>query len=253
MDLLVKDKCFILTGASSGLGFATAELLVAEGARVVISGRSATKVNNAVALLGEQARGVVADNSDPETAEKLLAAAVGFGELAGGLISVGGPKPGKVLEISDQDWQESFERIFIGTNRLFRVIALELKNQQLPGSVAAVLSTSVKEPIPGLTISNGLRPGLAMLLKNYATEFAGDQIRFNGLLPGRINTNRMQEIDNASPDPVAKKAANQANIPLGRYGEPAEFGRVASFLLSPVSSYLTSVLLPVDGGLLSSL
>jgi 3-oxoacyl-[acyl-carrier protein] reductase len=117
------------------------------------------------------------------------------------------------------------------------------------GSIAFVLSTSVKAPIPGLGISNGLRPGLAMAAKTLADELGPRGIRVNGLLPGRVDTERIKELDALSGDPETARVRGAAAIPLGRYGEPAEFGRVAAFLLSPAASYLTGVMVPVDGGI----
>ncbi len=114
--------------------------------------------------------------------------------------------------------------------------------------IGFVLSASVHEPIPGLTISNGLRPGLAGFAKSLSLELAPRGIRVVGLLPGRIDTDRLRELDALSGDAEATRARRSAVIPLGRYGTPEEFGRAAAFLLSPAASYLTGVMLPVDGG-----
>jgi 3-oxoacyl-[acyl-carrier protein] reductase len=118
------------------------------------------------------------------------------------------------------------------------------------GSVAWVLSSSVRSPIPGLAISNGLRPGLAGLAKTLADELGPRGVRVNGLLPGRIATDRTVALDDVGGDPEAARRRSESAIPLGRYGEPAEFGRVAAFVLSPAASYLTGAMIPVDGGLL---
>lgn len=115
--------------------------------------------------------------------------------------------------------------------------------------MAFVLSTSVKQPIGGLAVSNGLRPGLAMAAKTLADEVGPRGIRVNGLLPGRVETERVQELDGLSDDPEATKQSHLAGIPLRRYGQPAEFGRAAAFLLSPAADYITGAMLPVDGGL----
>lgn len=251
MDLELSDKVFILTGATRGLGRATAEVLLAEGARVVISGRSEDSVASAVEALGDGARGVVADNADPGTPAALVAAAHGaFGRLDGALISVGGPPKGAVTAISDEQWSSAFESVFLGAVRLSREIGTALDEG---GSLALVLSSSVRAPLADMAVSNGLRPGLAMVAKTLADELGPRGVRVNGLLPGRIATERVSELDASTGDEEAARAAAERTIPLGRYGEPAEFGRAAAFLLSPAASFLTGVMLPVDGGMLRAL
>ena len=251
MDLGLADRTYVLTGATGGLGLATAEALVADGANVVISSRSYESVDRAVTGLGPRAVGIAADNAAADTPARLIAAAKDtFGRLDGALISVGGPPAGPILERTDEEWRDSFESVFLGAMRLAVAVAAELGEG---GSIAFVLSTSVRSPIPGLGISNGLRPGLAMAAKNLADELGPRGIRVNGLLPGRIDTERVRHLDGLSPDPVAARAANERSTPLGRYGEPAEFGRAAAFLLSPASGFVTGVMLPVDGGLTRSL
>lgn len=248
MDLGLKDRVYIVTAASRGLGHATAQALVKDGAKVVISSRSAEGIAKAVDELGEyNAVGVAADNADPGAPAELIKAAYdNFGRLDGALISVGGPPAGPILAKTDDEWRSAFDSVFLGGLRLATAIAGELDEG---GSIAFVLSTSAKQPIANLAISNGLRPGLAMAAKTLADELGPRGIRVNGLLPGRIDTERMKELESYADDPAAARAGNQASIPLGRYGQPPEFGRVAAFLLSPAASYLTGVMLPVDGGL----
>lgn len=247
MDLGLADRCYIATGASRGLGFAGAQALVADGARVVISARGAAEVDLAVRKLGPAfAVGVAGDLADASLPDRLCAAATAHaGRLDGALISVGGPPPGGVLDLSDQQWRDSFESVFLGAVRLARTVAAILGEG---GAIALVLSSSVRAPIGGLAASNGLRPGLAMVAKALADEVGPRGIRVNALLPGRIATDRTVSLDERSGDPVAARAANEAGIPLGRYGDPDEFGRAAAFLLSPAASYITGTTLAVDGG-----
>ncbi|MFB8271308.1 SDR family oxidoreductase [Streptomyces sp. NPDC055955] len=246
MDLGLKDRVYVVTGATRGLGNAAARELVADGAKVIITGRDEKRVAEAAEALGENAVGIAADNADPTVARRLIdAARENFGGFDGVLISVGGPAPGFLADNTDEQWESAFESVFIGAVRLARSAAAELGEG---GVIGFVLSGSVHEPIPGLTISNGLRPGLAGFAKSLADELGPRGIRVVGLLPARIDTDRVRELDGLSADPEATRAANEARIPLRRYGKPEEFGRAAAFFLSPAASYLTGVMLPVDGG-----
>jgi 3-oxoacyl-[acyl-carrier protein] reductase len=251
MDLGLAQRVYIVTGGGRGLGRATADLLVAEGARVVLSGRSGDTLEAAKRDLGENAVAVVGDNADPDAADRLVAKAKDtWGRLDGALISVGGPPPGTVMNTPDEAWTSSFESVFVGGLRVARAVANGLDG---PGSIAFVLSTSVKAPVANLAISNGLRPGLAMAAKTLADELGPRDIRVNGLLPGRVGTERVEELDASTGDPAAARERSIATIPLGRYGAPEEFGAAAVFLLSPASSFVNGVMLPVDGGMLRSL
>ncbi|MEU9006717.1 SDR family oxidoreductase [Streptomyces sp. NPDC059982] len=246
MDLGLKDRVYVVTGATRGLGFAAARELTADGAKVVLTGRDAKRAADAAAELGPDALGVAADNSDPQAAARLVATAKErFGRFDGILISVGGPPPGGALDTTDAQWTAAFESVFLGAVRLARTAAAELGEG---GAIGFVLSGSVHEPIPGLTISNGLRPGLAGFAKSLSVELGPRGIRVVGLLPARIDTDRVRELDALSGDADAARAANESRIPLRRYGTAQEFGRTAAFLLSPAASYLTGVMLPVDGG-----
>lgn len=247
MDLGLTDRVYLVTGGSKGLGFATASALVAEGARVVITGRTEETVAASAAELG--AIGVACDNADPATPARLIATArEAYGRLDGLLLSVGGPPPGSVTAATDEQWRAAFDSVFLGAVRLAREVAAELGDG---GSIAFVLSSSVRVPIAALGISNGLRPGLAMVAKSMANELGPGGVRVNGLLPGRISTDRMTSLNaKLTPEQLAEA---MATIPLGRPGDPEEFGRVAAFVLSPAASYLTGVMLPVDGGLLPGL
>ncbi|WP_182376380.1 SDR family oxidoreductase [Nocardioides sp. WS12] len=249
MDLSLQGRVYVVTGATRGLGRATVEALLADGARVVLSGRESAGVERALGEIDvpDALVGVVADNADPKTPARLIAAAQErWGRLDGALISVGGPPSGTVSAITDEQWTQAFGSVFLGGVRLAREIGAALGEG---GSLAFVLSTSVRQPIANLAVSNGLRPGLAMVAKTLADELGPRGIRVNGLLPGRIGTERVAELDASTGDAAAARAAALSQIPLGRYGDPEEFGRVAAFLLSPASSFVSGVMVPVDGGM----
>jgi 3-oxoacyl-[acyl-carrier protein] reductase len=251
VDLGLAGRVYVVSGGSRGLGRATAEVLVAEGAQVVIGARDQAAVERSAQELGGRAHavGVTADLGRAEAAQRLVEAAhTAYGGLDGALVSVGGPTPGPALASEEQAWRDAFDSVFLGALRLTRQVAGALGNEG--GSIALVLSSSVRTPIPGLAISNGLRPGLAGLVKTLANELGPRGVRLNGLLPGRVATDRTVELDRASGDPdgAARRAA--ATIPLGRYGQPAEFGRVAAFVLSPAASYVTGSMVTVDGGMI---
>ncbi|MFB7219245.1 SDR family oxidoreductase [Streptomyces sp. NPDC056227] len=246
MDLGLKDRVYIVTGATRGLGHATARELAADGAKVIITGRDGKRVEAAATELGPDVVGMAADNGEPGAAQRLVDAAhERFGRLDGILISVGGPAPGFVADNTDEQWQSAFDSVFLGAVRLARTAAAALGEG---GVIGFVLSGSVHEPIAGLTISNGLRPGLAGFAKSLADELGPRGIRVVGVLPARIDTDRVRELDALSGDAEASRTAAEARIPLRRYGTPEEFGRTAAFLLSPAASYLTGIMVPVDGG-----
>lgn len=248
MDLGLTDRVFVVTAASSGLGFATAQQLVAEGAKVVLVARRTEVLAEKVSALGEQnAVALAADLADPsipETACKL--ALKQYQRLDGAMISVGGPPKGTALENTDEQWQDAFNSVFLAALRTVRAVVAAATTDQL--ALALVLSSSVKSPIPGLAISNGLRPGLGMLVKELADELGPDGTRVLGLMPGTVFTERIQFLHGSAEDPEAARRSAEATIPLRRLGEPEEFGRVAAFALSPAASYLTGSVLPVDGG-----
>ena len=255
MDLGLDGRVYLVTGGARGLGRATADVLVAEGARVVLSGRTEESLAAATHALrdrrGDAATYVVGDNADPGTPGRLIAAArERWGRIDGALISVGGPPAGTVGSTTDEQWTTAFGSVFLGAVRAAREIAAELAEG---GSIAFVLSTSVKAPLTEMAISNGLRPGLAMVAKQLADELGPRGIRVNGLLPGRVGTERVAELDALQDDPVAAKASAVERVPLRRDGEPSEFGRAAAFLLSPAASFVSGAMLPVDGGVMRAL
>jgi 3-oxoacyl-[acyl-carrier protein] reductase len=262
MDLGLRGRVYLVTGGSRGLGFAGAQALVADGARVVLSGPHGSSAAAAAARLTEAAGSadaaawVVADNADPAAPGQLIAAARHrFGRLDGALLSVGGTPAGTVAATTDDAWRSAFESVFLGAIRLARELAADLSGASgdgaptgTGGSLIFVLGSSVRTPLPELAISNGLFPGLAGVVKTLADELGPTGIRLNGVLPVRVATDRVRALDALSGDPDEVRARQSQRIPLRRYGEPEEFGRVAAFLLSPAASFITGAMIPVDGG-----
>ncbi|NNG18677.1 SDR family oxidoreductase [Naumannella sp. ID2617S] len=250
MDLGLTDRVFVITAASSGLGLATAEQLLAEGARVVLVARSGDRLAEHRARLGEdRVVTLTADLTDAEVPDRASRLALDtFGRLDGSFISVGGPPGGSALSNTDEQWREAFESVFLATIRAISATVEHGTADDL--AIGLVLSTSVRTWLPGLTISNGLRPGLANLVSQYAAELGPRGVRVFGLMPGSIATNRLTRTLQGSDDPEQALREVAAGIPLRRIGEPAEFGRVACFLLSPAASYVSGTVIPVDGAVL---
>lgn len=252
MDLQLTDRVYVVTAASTGLGYATAEELVAEGARVVLVARRAEVLAERVATLGEdRAVALPGDLTDADLPARAADLALErFGRLDGALVSVGGPPPGQALDNTDEQWRAAFESVFLPALRTLRAVVDRASGD---AAIGLVLSTSAKAPIPGLTISTGLRPGLGLLVKQYADALGPRGIRVFGLLPGTVSTDRMNEVLAGANDRDQAIRDTEAGIPLRRLGRPEEFGRVAAFALSPAAAYLTGFLLPVDGGAMRAL
>jgi 3-oxoacyl-[acyl-carrier protein] reductase len=257
MDLHLRNKAFVVTGATSGLGQASALELALNGAQLVLNARSQDSLTATVQMLVDagvaQSNLVTIEGSigTPEVATRLTAAALeNFGRLDGALISVGGPTGGLDSTISDEQWLDAFSTVFLGMRRVARATADAMTEG---GSIALVLSSTVHTPIAGIATSNGLRPGLAMLVKQMSVEYGPSGIRVNSLLPGRFDTERVRFLDAQGGDPVSARHRAEAGIPLGRYGQPQEFGSFAAFLLSDRASYLTGTSIDLDGGARPSL
>jgi 3-oxoacyl-[acyl-carrier protein] reductase len=254
LELALDNKCFVVGGASSGIGRAVARELVAEGARVLLVARSEETLQGVAQELGEQALQCVADVSRPSGVDKVATVAVDrFGTVDGVLVNAGGPPFGPALELTDEQWLDAFRLLIGGPVRLLRTLAPQMNDG---ASVLFITSSSVREPIKDLDSSNVLRPGVAALVKCLAQEL-GPAVRVNSMAPGRIDTARSRSLDEARAQefgiPTEEQRRNVSEgIPLGRYGEPEELGRAAAFLLSPAASYITGVSLQVDGGLVSA-
>jgi 3-oxoacyl-[acyl-carrier protein] reductase len=250
MDLKLADRRFLVGGASRGLGAAVSRVLAAEGARV--AGVSLGPDGSA----GTGAVQITADLSDRDGPGQAVRAAVdALGGLDGLVVNSGGPPGGTFAAVDEEAWERAIAGTLQGTIRLIRDALPHLRDGRDP-SIVIILSSSVREPIPALVTSNVLRPGLSGLIKSLVSEIA--PIRINGVAPGRFDTDRVRSLDQARATASGLtveqvQAQTRERIPLGRYGDPDELGRVVAFLLSPAASYLDGVILPVDGGMLRSL
>jgi 3-oxoacyl-[acyl-carrier protein] reductase len=254
MDLGLTDRRYLVCGASRGLGAAVARVLASEGARVALAARASDDLAAVAAETNGTAVPADLSSSDgPATAVRDAVAALGG--LDGLLVNSGGPPPGTFAEADDEAWEKAIRGTLLSTIGVIREALPHLREGRDP-SIAIILSSSVREPIPALVTSNVLRPGLAGLIKSLVPEIA--PIRINGLAPGRFGTQRIRTLDTkraADAGTTVEEIERQTigRIPLGRYGDPEELGRVAAFLLSPAASYLTGVIVPVDGGMIRSL
>jgi 3-oxoacyl-[acyl-carrier protein] reductase len=258
MDLQLKGKKALVTGASQGLGLAIARGLAQEGCAVAINSRDSQKLNAAAQNLeaesGSQVVTLPADLSDPLTAAEIVAQCVAaLGGLDLLVSNAGGPPPGKFETFDDETWQQAVELSFLNHVRLIRAALPYLRESAAP-SVLTVTSITVKQPLPNLILSNSVRMATAGLTKSLAQELGPEGIRFNSILPGWTATERVQNLMEHRSQVNASSLADEfkkqsAAIPLGRMGDPQEFANAAVFLLSPAASYITGVMLQVDGGL----
>jgi 3-oxoacyl-[acyl-carrier protein] reductase len=256
MDLGLAGARALVGGGSGGLGGAIAAALVAEGARVALAARPSERLDAAVVRLGASAVAAPADLSTPDGPDAAVAAAMhAFGGLDLLVVNSGGPPPGTFADLDEAAWQRAIDGTLWSTLRLVRAALPHLRVSDRP-AILVILSSSVREPIAGLTTSNLIRPGLAGLIKSLVPEIV--PVRINGIAPGRIATDRIAQLDSAraaaTGTTVEQVTAEMVGrIPLGRYGDPAELGRVGAFLLSPAASFLTGAIVPVDGGMVRAL
>jgi len=258
MDLSLRGKIALVTGASRGLGFATARLLAQEGAQVVLNSRDPARLNSAAEQIqretGSPVLAVPGDVTAPDLPFLLVKHTVEhFGGLDLLVTNTGGPKPGAFEDLSDEDWQRAIDLCLMAHVRLIRA-ALPVLKQSASPSILTITSISVKQPIPNLILSNAVRAATVALTKSLALELGRWNIRVNSILPAWVETERITELlearARANQTSVAEEMEKQAGeSPFRRIAKPEEFARAAVFLLSPAASYLTGVMLPVDGGM----
>jgi 3-oxoacyl-[acyl-carrier protein] reductase len=258
MDLGLAAKTAIVAASSKGLGKACALALAAEGARVTVCARHEIDLEAAAAQIREStAAEVLAVPADLATAagiERLVAATVErFGGVDVLVTNSGGPPRGTFGDFTDDDWLAAFELVTLGFVRLVRAVVPHMRARG-SGRIIGIQSTSVKQPVSGIDLSNGIRPGIAGLVKAIAPGLARDGITVNLVLPGAFRTDRMLASLAGLPaqEADARLAAMGAAIPLGRLGEPAELGSLVAFLASAQASYITGAAYQVDGGAIAS-
>lgn len=261
MELNLNGKTAIIAASSQGLGFAIAERLIREGANVMISGRDEEKLKQKAALLEEIDLGKVSyhktDVTNPQEIKQLVQKTIEiFGEIHLLVNNAGGPPAASFEDLSDDEWQNAFELNLLSYVRLIRETLPYLKKQG--GKILNIASSSIKEPIPGLILSNTFRTGIVGLSKTLASELALYNILINTIAPGRIATDRVKHLDqvNADKQGVDREVIEEkskAAIPLKRYGKPEEFANVAAFLLSDANTYMTGSSFLVDGGMIKAI
>lgn len=262
MDVGLKGKVVMVGGASKGLGYAVARAVAGEGAVVSIASRDKSAIEQAAATIGRETgtrvHAVAADLSKADAIAEWHAQTIKqFGGIDALFANTGGPPAGTALSFDDAAWHNGFELLLLSVIRTVRLVVPSMKARG-GGAILIGTSSSVKEPIANLALSNVLRAGVTSLAKTLSLELAPDRIRVNTLIPGRIETDRLRQLDeinskraDAPLDDYRKKM--MATVPLGRYGAPDEFGRTGAFLLSDAASYITGANVQVDGGLIKGM
>ena len=257
MDLGLKGKVAMVAGASRGLGFAVAQALADEGALVSIASRDEAAIKAAAGRLGSEVLPVAVDVKDAAGIERWAAATrERFGGVDLLFTNSGGPPAGPAISFDDRAWQDAADLLLFSTLRMVRAV-VPMMQARGGGAILVSTSSSVKEPIPNLGLSTVLRASVSALAKTLALELAPSKIRVNQIIPGRIDTDRVKQLDQIAATrqgitPDEAKARALTAIPTGRYGQIEEYGRVAAFLLSGAGSYMTGATVQVDGGLIKS-
>ena len=259
MDLGLKDKCAFVVGSSRGLGFATALTLAREGCRVALNSRKEEEVKGAAETIvnetGTQAYGIAGDVTQTSAGDQLIKSAVdSLGGLDILITNAGGPPSGSFEIFDDATWQKAVDLSFLSHVRLIRAALPFLRKSSTP-SILTMTSYTVKQPAPYLVLSNSIRAATVGLTKSLALELGKENIRFNSILPGWTETERIVELMSfraqTNQSTIEEEISKQtADIPLGRLGTPQEFANAAMFLVSPAASYIHGVLLAVDGGII---
>lgn len=262
MDLGLQGKSVLVTAASKGLGKASALEFAREGAIVTIASRNLQELETAAAEIkaatGQDVTVVQMDVTKEQDIQRAVETAVKAGGRLDVLVTnAGGPPGGGFDNFDDAAWTKGYELNLLSVIRLIRASLPHMRNAG-GGRIVNLTSTSIKQPIQGLILSNTFRAGVNALSKTLATELASDGILVNTVAPGRIATDRVAELDAGKAEkqgvPVEQiKAESIAQIPLNRYGDPAEFGRAVAFLGSFANSYITGQALLVDGGMVKAL
>jgi 3-oxoacyl-[acyl-carrier protein] reductase len=260
MDLGLQGKVALVSAASKGLGYGVARALALDGAKVSICSREADNLERTAQSLrdetGAEIMAAVCDVTQPEQitawVEQTVAA---WGRIDALLVNAGGPPGGLALEMTDAQWQAAFELTLMSSVRMIRAAVPHMTEG---GSILTITSSSIREPIERLGLSTVMRSGVAGLVKTLADELAGRQIRVNNLIPGRIDTERVAQLDEAAAKRTGLsveevRAQSIARIPLKRLGTTEDFGSAAAFLLSPAAAYITGATLRVDGGMMRSI
>ena len=256
MDLGLKGKHAIVMAASRGLGYASALGLAREGCKLIVCSRDRARIEAAAAAIkkdtGAEVKALVADVSSASEAKRLVDAAVtAYGGLEIVVHNAGGPPAGETLQMTEEQWQKAFEQNLLSFTRIVGAAAPEMKKAGY-GRVLTIASSSIKQPIPNLALSNALRAGVWGIAKTLSRELAPQGILVNVIAPGRIDTERIAELDQANAQKSGKsvedvRKASIGGIPLGRLGRPEELANLVVFLASQAGSYITGQAITVDG------